>query len=1220
MAKRKHCITLIISLVMMGVLFNPAVHSQTQEEIRRRIEELERKRAEQAQAERDAAEQARPRGEQLAEIITRYENLLDGCATRKTDRCANVMFTLGSLYYDEGRDEFIAAQEEYNRLIEEWERRPVGPEPENPRPDYSKSIEMYKRLIEEYPDFRRLSDAYYQIGNISLISGDYDAASDWFMRLVDRFPNDPRASAARFRLGDFAYLEHNNIEAIRYLEGVRQDEVDIGTWEMVHYRKAEVYYNLGDFDKAVELFHSYVEACDAGRYPRAEFRDMALEFMAIAFSDMYDGGNEAVRFFQRIGSRPYEAYVLYTIGMKNREHGQWEAAIDALQVALDKFPMYKEAPLARQALMECYVVQREHEEANNERIRLVDDYGPGSAWYQQNSNERRVIDIAEEAVRSALGNIAIYHHSLAQDRRDRSEYEKAKDRYIEFIERFPEDKWRVFEYHYNLAEIYTQLSEYKKAAEAYDFVASADLSQYPDYRAQIDTLAMDPERLEELRAQRGDATSPVDISQEDAGFNAIVSLDKARKRAMAMEGLEEKEAYNLPESRELLDYITQYIQRFPDAANAAEVIYLAADIHYTAESYDNSIALLNQILDNYSEADIVSETRRMLANSYSFSGQHENAIGTYEQLLAQQEPDSDEYADIVNLAAGAIYRQAEEYKEQNNHEAAASTFMSIREQYPNSKVADRAWFEAGIAYEDMDDLVRAAETFKVLGSHFPTSEIRKNAYIRAAENFEKADMYERAAETYLAAADDITDAEYAIPSLSNASEAYQKLEMFEEAGAMYELIFERYQDDPKTPQALYNAGLIFESGGFYENAINVYAILAERFTDSEFAPEAFFSIGLCYEELGDHENMAKTFSEYANQFTVDRYRQVQALVRAGNAYFNMDRFSEAEENYLLATQIYDNYRETADIDINNVAQAFYRLGQIYYQRFRDIRLDASNESQMERLVQEKTEALQEPAKYFGRAIEAGVQEWTMRATYMIGMGFADMAEALSEQTLFGTEEQQIAGRIQVLSSLEPYYDRAQNYFLQNIQWAQDQNIMGEYIEQSMEKLMEMAFLKGHIMEEVGRAFANAPIPPGLDEEEQMIYQQILEEKLLEAMDAALPMYEEGIYGAAEIGIADNKWIDKIKDRIIEIDPISEALDVELETWEPEEEVYVSTLDEEHRLDFRDDEYERNMERIRNIVAMDIPVEDRIRQLNRIEMEANRNIVMEEERINQLRNQ
>jgi TolA-binding protein len=209
------------------------------------------------------------------------------------------------------------------------------------------------------------------MGTIYLLMGDLDKSKDAFANLVNKFPNSPRTSAAYFRLSDLTYLDHDMSTTIKYLEKIKQNEVDIQTWEMVNYRKAEVYYNLGDFDKAVDLFHTYVENCDANIYPKKEFRDMALEFMAISFSDMGDGAKRAIDYFKRVGKKPYEDYVMYTIGLKNRTHGQFDDAIVALTTALKRFPNYKEAPTARQALIECYVVKKEHEKANQERVRLV---------------------------------------------------------------------------------------------------------------------------------------------------------------------------------------------------------------------------------------------------------------------------------------------------------------------------------------------------------------------------------------------------------------------------------------------------------------------------------------------------------------------------------------------------------------------------------------------------------------------------------------------------------------------------------------------------------------------------------------------------------------------------------------------------------------------------------------------------------------------------------
>ena len=189
---------------------------------------------------------------------------------------------------------------------------------------------------------------------------------------------------------------------------------------------------------------------------------------------------------------------------------------------MKRFPNYKEAPTARQALIECYVVKKEHEKANSERERLVDDYGPNSEWYKINSKELAVIEQSRNEVKRALGHIAIYFHALAQKKKDKSAFEKALKRYNEYFEKFPDDKWKIYEFKYNIAEIYSAMGDCQKAAENYDFVAMQDLKTYPEYKAEFDTLGMDQTEVEKMK-QKADK-GPVVISQEDAGYNVVLLL------------------------------------------------------------------------------------------------------------------------------------------------------------------------------------------------------------------------------------------------------------------------------------------------------------------------------------------------------------------------------------------------------------------------------------------------------------------------------------------------------------------------------------------------------------------------------------------------------------------------------------------------------------------------------------------------------------------------
>lgn len=709
---------------------------------------------------------------------------------------------------------------------------------------------------------------------------------------------------------------------------------------------------------------------------------------------------------------------------------------------------------------------------------------------------------------------------------------------------------------------------------------------------------------------------------------------------MAAKGLNDEQAYTLPETKRLLEFAERFQTRFPKSSNAADVLYIAGNIHYTAKSYDNALRVFKEVTEKYPSTKTGDKSLRMLANCYSNSGQFDMAMTMYRQLIAKQKSNTPEQTEVIDLAAGAMYKRAEGLEKGTDKLGAADAFKAISAEFPASKIADRGWFEAGVCYESMQDYGRAAETFESLPMKFPKSPIREKAFMRAAENYKKLNKLEKAAQVYEAAANSVAKADFAIPSLSAASDCYQKVGKYDMAGKMNEIIFERYANDPKTPMALYNAGLMFEKAQLYQNAINVYSSLSKKFPESDYAGEGFFSIGLCYEKMGQFADMAGVFNEYAQKFANFRSKQVQALVKAGNAYFKLNNYSESEKSYTMAASIYEKFHKTSDIDVNDVAESYYRMGEVYYKKFTQIRLDARNEREMKTRVADKTKALEESAKQYAKAIELGVEEWTIRATFKIGEGFVDMAEAVTNQTLFGNAEERIGSKIKILSSLEKYYLKAQEYFLKNIEWAHNQNISGAYIDTSIDKFMEMRYRIGENYYLMGEILKNAPIPKSLSTEERQAYKELLEEKWLKCLDEALPRYQEVIKAAKEFGIARNVWLDKTKARIAEIKPDDELLNTRIEQWQPlpkstssvspttspvnpgekESPAVAPTQSpqmEEGRGSF-DEQTTRVMRRIQNIMDMEISTVEKIQQLKRIEMDAQRDIALEQEKINQLK--
>ena len=186
--------------------------------------------------------------------------------------------------------------------------------------------------------------------------------------------------------------------------------------------------------------------------------------------------------------------------------------------------------------------------------------------------------------------------------------------------------------------------------------------------------------------------------------------------------------------------------------------------------------------------------------------------------------------------------------------------------------------------------------------------------------------------------------------------------------------------------------------------------------------------------------------------------------------------------------------------------------------------------------------------------------------------------------------------------------------------------------------MKVLFLRANSVEKVGIILKTSPIPKDLSKEDKQSYQEVLEEKSLEAMDKALPLYEQAIEAAAQMGIDKSPWLDKIRARIQEINPSSAALTkqitprvVKAAAEEPAQPAAQQAKKEKKAGPvtapqvqkpvtpvFHDDAYQRNMKRIENIISMEITPEDKIKQLKRIELEAQRDIGVEEEKIQELK--
>jgi cellulose synthase operon protein C len=72
----------------------------------------------------------------------------------------DAMFRLAELYYEKSSDEFLMAQEAYQKALDS----PNPPTTEAPRAEYSNTVSLYRRMLVDFPKYRLLDAAYYLLG------------------------------------------------------------------------------------------------------------------------------------------------------------------------------------------------------------------------------------------------------------------------------------------------------------------------------------------------------------------------------------------------------------------------------------------------------------------------------------------------------------------------------------------------------------------------------------------------------------------------------------------------------------------------------------------------------------------------------------------------------------------------------------------------------------------------------------------------------------------------------------------------------------------------------------------------------------------------------------------------------------------------------------------------------------------------------------------------
>ncbi|MBD3166644.1 tetratricopeptide repeat protein, partial [bacterium] len=347
------------------------------------------------------------------ELITRTENFLrtyrsDPVITRSSRQggiVAKVMYRLADLYYEDDDAKYADAFNQYMEVTAELPQDQWPPEPEV---DYSRSLNMYRRIMDEFPNSEYVADALY---NIAYIQSQYpDEASkrqskDTYSTLIVNFPDSKYYAEANYRVGDYYFSERAEpMTAVTYFEEVL-NYPDSKWYDRALYMLGWCYFRSSgvemSYDSAIAYFdqtlqYTFNQAEETGGMDIASLVNEAIRYMAVTFTldkEEWQGAglDSAITYLEEDSLRKarYGYEMLQAMGdVYQEEIGNQEAAAEVYETTVDYYPTGEKNPWIQAKLIDIYTNSKimDLDEAYKAREQIFERFRRGSEWDQANDD------------------------------------------------------------------------------------------------------------------------------------------------------------------------------------------------------------------------------------------------------------------------------------------------------------------------------------------------------------------------------------------------------------------------------------------------------------------------------------------------------------------------------------------------------------------------------------------------------------------------------------------------------------------------------------------------------------------------------------------------------------------------------------------------------------------------------------------------------------------
>ncbi len=615
---------------------------------------------------------------------------------------------------------------------------------------FNSAAEMYQKLLEAYPDYRRNDTVLYQLARAYEVGGDTDKALEVLDELVGRYPDTSIIDEVQFRRGEMQFLRKNYDEA----EKAYQDVVEYGPgsrfYEQSLYKLGWAQFKLAWYDDSLgsffELLDRRIGGTEIGEgeerlasMSRAERELIEDTFRVLSISFSYMEGAESIDALLAQREAPAYAHIIYSnLGDLYLEKERYQDAAETYEAFVRQDPYHPKAPVLQSQVIEAYKQGGFPSLVLKGKKGFVERYAMDGPFWVRNPRE----DNEEVAghLKANLTDLAQYYHAEAQKGGAKTDFDQAANWYRKYLQYFPDEEDSP-NTNFLLAEILFESGEFADATTEYERTAYG----YPFHE-----------------------------KSAEAGYAALLAYREHEQTLSDPARQQWHQAY--------LDSGLKFADTYPEHPESGAVLTAIAEDLFHQDQFDLAISVGQTVVGKQPpvKPELARNAWTVIAHS-QFDLQNYVAAENAYYSLRSVTPADDAAAsrEIHDRIASSIYKQGEAARDAGDLDTAVSHFLRLGQAVPDSGIRETAEYDAAAALINLGAWDRAAVVLEDFRRNYPGSEFADDvtqklavSYLESGRSGQAAGEFERIAEAP-GSSDDV-----------RREALWQAAELYESAGSL----------------------------------------------------------------------------------------------------------------------------------------------------------------------------------------------------------------------------------------------------------------------------------------------------------------------------------------------------------------------------------------------------------------------------------------------------